>query len=65
MNIKEKKKNHIAAPQSVNSVIKNQRICNWSVKPKNHRGSWKWFEFQNTITISMICYVEENVYYEG
>ena len=64
MNIKEKK-NHKAVPQSVNNVIKNQRNYNWSVKPKNHRGSWKRIEFQNTIRTSTICYVEENVYYEG
>ena len=64
MNMKEKK-NHTAAPQSVNSVIRNQRNCNWFVKPTNHRRSWKRFEFQNTIRITTICYVEENVYYEG
>ena len=64
MNIKEKK-NHTAALQSVNSVIKNQRNCNWSMKPTNHRGSSKRFEFQNPIRISTICYVEENVYYGG
>ena len=65
MNITEKKKKLTAATQSVNNVIQNQRNCNWSVKPKNHRGSWKQFEFQNTIRISTNCYVEENVYYEG
>ena len=50
------------------NCIKNLEFlpnCKWFVKPKNHRGSWKRFEFRNTIKISTICYVEENLYYEG
>ena len=59
------KKKQTAPLQSVINVILNLRECNWSVQPKNHRRSGKWFEFLNTIRIPTICYVEENVYYQG